>query len=126
MGENAKVSVANGGGVVIASTLSSLFGSDTGDQLTAEGASWSEKIAQIVVSNPQVSVTVEGLSMTGDIHIPAQQALSVARKLKEAGVEAERVASLGRDGNLKEGVQVIIHPAYGGAFYDMVREEMKK
>ncbi|MFC4096652.1 OmpA family protein [Euzebyella saccharophila] len=124
MGENAKISVANGG-VVVSNTLNGLFGSDTGDQLTAEGASWAEKIAQILAANPKANVTVEGLSMTGDIHIPAQQALSVARKLKEAGVEAERVASLGRDGNLKEGIQVIIHPAYG-AFYDMVREEMKK
>ncbi|AYN68178.1 hypothetical protein D1013_12745 [Euzebyella marina] len=123
MGENAKISVSNGG-VVISSDLNSLFGSDTGDQLTAEGGSWTEKVAQILAANPKTSVTVEGLSMTGDIHIPAQQALSVARKLKEAGVEAERVSSLGRDGNLKEGIQVNIHPAYD-QFYLMAREEMK-
>lgn len=123
MGENAKIGVSNGA-VVISSDLNSLFGSDTGDKLTSNAVAWVEKVANILKANPKTAVTVEGLSMTGDLNIPAQQALSVANKLKELGVEAERIVSLGRDGNLKEGVQVSIHPSYSD-FYLMVREEMK-
>ncbi|SHJ91488.1 OmpA family protein [Pseudozobellia thermophila] len=124
MGENAKIGVSEGT-VVISSDLSSLFGSDTGDKLTPTAEAWVEKVANILKANPKTSVTVEGLSMTGDLNIPAQQALAVANKLKEFGIEAERIVSLGRDGNLKEGVQIGIHPSFSD-FYLMVREEMKK
>ncbi|WP_209400568.1 hypothetical protein [Pseudozobellia sp. WGM2] len=123
MGENAKIGV-NEGTVVISSDLNSLFGNDTGDKLTSEAEGWVEKIANILKANPKTSVTIEGLSMTGDLNIPAQQALSVAAQLKQLGIEGERIVSLGRDGNLKEGVQVGIHPSFTD-FYLMVREEMK-
>lgn len=124
MGENAKISVSEGA-VVVSSDLSSLYGSDTGTALTPEAEAWTEKIANILMANPSTSVTIEGLSMTGDIETPAKQAMAIASLLqKKFKIAPERIMALGRDGNLKEGVQVNIHPDFN-KFYLMVREQMK-
>ncbi|WP_289042260.1 hypothetical protein [uncultured Zobellia sp.] len=124
MGENAKIAVS-GGAVVVSSDLSSLYGSDTGTTLTAEGEAWVEKIANILIANPSTSVTIEGLSMTGDLETPAKQSMTIAAALQNKfAIASERMTALGRDGNLKEGVQVNIHPDFN-KFYLMVREQMK-
>ncbi|WP_289062815.1 hypothetical protein [uncultured Zobellia sp.] len=124
MGENAKIAVS-GGAVVVSSDLSSLYGSDTGTTLTAEGEAWVEKIANILIANPSTSVTIEGLSMTGDLETPAKQSMTIATALQNKfAIASERMTALGRDGNLKEGVQVNIHPDFN-KFYLMVREQMK-
>ncbi|MDO6820384.1 hypothetical protein [Zobellia sp. 1_MG-2023] len=124
MGENAKIAVS-GGAVVVSSDLSSLYGSDTGTTLTPEGEAWVEKIANILIANPSTSVTIEGLSMTGDLETPAKQSMTIAAALQNKfAIASERMTALGRDGNLKEGVQVNIHPDFN-KFYLMVREQMK-
>ncbi|MUH37156.1 hypothetical protein D9O36_14990 [Zobellia amurskyensis] len=124
MGENAKIGVSEGA-VVVSSDLSSLYGSDTGTALTAEGEAWVEKIANILIANPSTSATIEGLSMTGDLATPAKQSMAIATVLQSKfAIAAERMTAIGRDGNLKEGVQVNIHPDFN-KFYLMVREQMK-
>ncbi|CAZ98684.1 hypothetical protein Q4603_10390 [Zobellia galactanivorans] len=124
MGENAKIGVSEGA-VVISSDLASLFGSDTGTTPTPQAEAWVEKIANILNANPTTAVTIEGLSMTGDLETPAKQAVALATLLQSKfNIPAERIKALGRDGNLKEGVQVNIHPEFD-KFYLMVREHMK-
>jgi len=124
LGENAKIGVSNGA-VLISSKLAALFGSDTGKTVTAESEIWIGKIAEVLKANPETSVTIEGLSMTGDLKTPADQALAVETLLtSKFEIAPERILSIGKDGNLKEGVVLKIHPNYE-SFYSMVKEEMK-
>ncbi|NNE78052.1 MAG: hypothetical protein HKN31_13380 [Pricia sp.] len=124
MGENAKIGVS-AGAVVISSSLTALFGDDTGTTLVPEAEVWAEKIANVLKANPRTAVTIEGLSMTGDLKLPAQQATAISTILQDKfAIDPNRITTLGRDGNLKEGVQVSIHPPFN-QFYLMVRENMK-
>jgi len=123
LGENAKIGVANGA-VVISSDLATLFGSDTEATITAEAEPWVQKIGQILTANPNMAVTIEGLSMTGNLDLPAQQASAVSSALQRLEIAPERITALGKDGNLKEGVLIKIHPKFD-EFYVMVKDNMK-
>lgn len=123
LGENAKIGVSNGM-VVISSDLTSLFGSDTGSAITTEAEPWIQKIGQLLAANPKTAVTIEGLSMTGNLVLPAQQASAVSTALQALSVAPERITALGKDGNLKEGVVIKIHPKFD-EFYQMVKDNMK-
>ena len=124
LGEDAKIAVSKGS-VVVSSDLTTLYGSDSGTTLTPQAENWAEKLADILKSNPATAIDIEGLSMTGDLNVPAQQALSLSTVLQNKfQIAPERINTLGMDGNLKEGVQVKIHPKFSD-FYLMVREEMK-
>ncbi|MFS4491752.1 OmpA family protein [Maribacter sp. 2308TA10-17] len=123
LGENAKIGVSNGM-VIISSSLTSLFESDTEATITPEAEPWVQKIGQILVANPNMAVTIEGLSMTGNLDLPAQQASAVSSALQRLEIAADRITALGKDGNLKEGVVIKIHPKFD-EFYKMVKESMK-
>ncbi len=123
LGENAKIGVSNGM-VVISSGLASLFGSDTGSTIAVEAEPWVQKIGQILVANPNMAVTIEGLSMTGNLDLPAQQASAISSALQRLEIAPERITAVGKDGNLKEGVLIRIHPKFD-EFYKMVKENMK-
>lgn len=124
LGENAKIAVSNGS-IVVSSDLSTLFGSDTGTKLTPEAEAWVEKIANVLKANPTTALDIEGLSMTGDLDLPAQQALALSTVLQSKfAIEPDRITTIGKDGNLKEGIQIKIHPKFN-EFYLMVRDEMK-
>ena len=124
LGENAKIGVSNGS-VIIATTLESLFGTTTGVTVTAEGATWLEKIANILNANPKVSITISGLSMTGELNAAANQASAVGAVLQnQFSIDPNRINSLGKDGNFKEGINLKLHPDYN-QFYNMVKENMK-
>lgn len=124
LGENAKISVVNGE-VVISESLPVLFGNDTGTTVSGSSESFLGQIASVLNANPNMMLTVEGLSMTGDLDLPAKQAASITALLqKKFAVDPSRMGSLGRDGNLKEGILMRIHPKYD-QFYLMVRGNMK-
>ncbi len=123
LGENAKIGVTNGM-VVISPDLNTLFGNDTGSTISSEAQLMIQKIAQILVSNPDMDITIEGLSMTGDLDLPAQQASAISTALQGLEIPAERIHTVGKDGNLKEGVLLKIHPKFS-AFYHMVKEHLK-
>jgi len=124
LGENAKVGVSNGS-VVISSTLDALFGSTNAAVVTPEGTAWLEKVANILKSNPKVSMTIKGLSMTGELDLAADQAAAIGTILqKQYGIIPSRINSLGMDGNFKEGINFTIHPDYS-EFYSMVKAHMK-
>lgn len=123
LGENAKIGVSNGI-VVISSSLDVLYGSDASTAVTPEGQAWLQKIANILNVNPEMALTIEGLSMTGNLEVPAQQATAIKTTLQNLGISADRITSLGKDGNLKEGVVLKMHPKYE-PFYMMVKANMK-
>lgn len=123
LGENAKVGVLNGM-VVISSSLAALFGNDTESTISTEAEPWVQKIGQILIANPNMAVTIEGLSMTGNLDLPAQQASALSSALQRLEIAPERITALGKDGNLKEGVVIKIHPKFND-FYKMVKENMK-
>ncbi|MFK7814019.1 MAG: hypothetical protein AB8B59_16095 [Maribacter sp.] len=123
LGENAKIGVSNGM-VIISSSLASLFGGDTESTITTESEPWVQKIGQILTANPNMAVTIEGLSMTGNLDLPAQQATAISNALQRLEIAPERITALGKDGNLKEGVVIKIHPKFD-EFYNMVKENMK-
>ncbi len=124
LGENAKIGVSNGS-VIIATKLESLFDTATGVTVTVEGTSWLEKIASILNANPKVSITIEGLSMTGELDAAADQASAIGAVLQnQFSIDPNRIISLGKDGNFKEGINIKLHPDYN-QFYDMAKENMK-
>lgn len=124
LGENARIGVSEGK-VIIASKLEALFDPTTGTQLTSESTAWLEKISNILTANPKVALTIEGLSMTGELDLAADQAAAIGAVLqKQFSIDPNRIHTLGKDGNFKEGINLIIHPDYA-RFYDMVKESMK-
>lgn len=123
LGENANVGVSSGM-VIISSGLTALFGSDTESTITTEAEPWVLKIGQILTANPNMAVTIEGLSMTGNLELPAQQASAISSALQRLEIAPERITALGKDGNLKEGVVIKIHPNFD-EFYMMVKDNMK-
>ena len=124
LGENAKIGVSNGG-LVISEGFETLFGKSSNATLTPEAEPWIGKIAAILKANPEMNLTVEGLSMTGELALASQQATAISLALQQQfEINPERITGLGRDGNLKEGISLKIHPKYD-EFYMMVKENMK-
>lgn len=124
LGEQARIGVSEGN-VIIASKLEALFAPTTGTKLTPESTAWLEKISNILNANPKVALTIEGLSMTGELELAADQAAAIGSVLqKQFSIAAHRIQTLGKDGNFKEGINLIIHPDYA-LFYGIVKESMK-
>ena len=75
-------------------------------------------------TNPNVVLTIEGLSMTGELALAADQASAIGAALqKQFTIEPERIVTLGKDGNFKEGINLNIHPDYN-LFYLIVKKSM--
>lgn len=123
LGENAKVGVSDGV-VVISTTITSLFETEASSVITTESETWLLKIAALLNKNPTTALSIEGLSMTGDLNLPAQQANSIANTLQKMDVANDRITALGKDGGFKEGMVLKIHPKYE-RFYRAVKESMK-
>jgi len=123
LGENAKIGVSSGV-VVISSDLASLFGGDEATEISTEAEDWIQKIGQVLKVNSTMAVTIEGLSMTGNLDLPAQQAVAVSSALQQLEIDPKRITTLGKDGNLKEGIVIKIHPDYQD-FYQMMKEQIK-
>ncbi len=124
LGEDVKIGVS-GGAVVISNNLIALFGGDTSTSVTTEAQSWLEKVANILTANPKMALTIEGLSMTGNLPLATQQAAAISEVFqKQFTIAPERITILGKDGNFKEGINLKVHPKYD-VFYRMVKENMK-
>lgn len=124
LGENAKIGVS-GSSVVISTDLFAMFGGDSSSKVAVTGEEWLKKIATILGVNPDMAVTVEGLTMTGNLELAAQQAAVISGMLqKQFSIAPERITALGKDGNFKEGVNIRIHPKFE-QFYTMVKKNMK-
>ncbi|MDG1572848.1 hypothetical protein OZ410_11025 [Robiginitalea sp. M366] len=125
LGPDAQLKAA-GGSLVISASLEQLFGSDTGTALTETSNPLLAGVATLAAAHPQLGITVEGLSMTGDLATATQQAASVLSALRDQhGVPVVRMGARGRDGNFSEGVDILLHPDYR-AFYREVKSEIKQ
>ncbi|NJB70060.1 ABC-type transporter Mla subunit MlaD [Saonia flava] len=125
LGENAQIGVSNGA-VIVSTKKDAFFSEDTSTTVLETGIPTLEKIAAILTANPSMGLTIEGLSMTGELDLAALQASSLSTILqKQFSIAPERIIILGKDGNLKEGFNLKIHPQFG-AFYLKVRESMKE
>ncbi|MFK5974265.1 MAG: hypothetical protein QM485_13415 [Flavobacteriaceae bacterium] len=125
LGENARISVVNGI-IIITKDLTSLFGKATNSKVLGPAESFIGQVAGILIANPNMAITLEGLSMTGELDLAAKQANSVATMLqKKFEINSDRIMALSKDGNFKEGVNFKIHPKFD-QFYVMVRENMRK
>ncbi len=124
LGENARLKVA-AGSLVISGGLTELMGSDTGTEVTEGGKQMLERVAALINAYPNLAVTVDGLSMTGDMVLAARQATEVMNVLQsEFSVPESRMRVRARDGNFSEGVDILLHPDYR-RFYSFVKEEVK-
>lgn len=124
LGENAKLALTNGG-LIISSSLNFIFSKPEATTVSEKALPWLEKIAAILKANPKTNLTIEGLSMTGELNTAAQQALAVANILKKnTEIDPSRISATGKDGNLKEGINLFIHADYP-SFYNMVKNHMK-
>ncbi|GMN08990.1 hypothetical protein MTsPCn9_05540 [Croceitalea sp. MTPC9] len=124
MGAGAKVGITDGE-LLISNSLDSLFGSDTAIKLTEGGLAWAKKVGELIKANPDRSVIVEGLNITGEFEQSYNQATAVANGiLKTEGIEPNKIKVLVKDGNFKEGVSVRIGPNHK-AFYTMLKTEFK-
>ncbi len=124
LGENAKVSVAEGV-ISISSSLDNLFGSDTGSELTEEGKTWLQGVANVIKLNPNFTTEVEGLNITGEFGPTYLQAASVATELVTTlEVPAEKIGIAVKDGNFKEGINIKLQPDYKG-FYATAKQSAK-
>jgi len=124
LGENARLKVA-AGSLVISGGLTELFGSDSGTEVTEGGKATLERIAALIAAHPGLAVTVDGLSMTGDMALAARQATEVMNVLQsDFSVPESRMQARARDGNFSEGVDILLHPDYR-KFYSLVKADLK-
>ncbi len=123
LGENANIGIS-GNSIVISNSLMSLFENDQNAVVSEQGEMLLQKVANVLAMNPNFDLTIEGLSMTGDLVLPREQANAVSMVLQKFGVSFEKITAVGRDGDLKEGVLLKMHPQYA-KFYTMVKENMK-
>ncbi|MFZ9003318.1 MAG: hypothetical protein EP302_03780 [Bacteroidetes bacterium] len=124
LGENARMKVA-AGSLIISGGLTELMGSDTGTEVTEDGRTMLQRVAALINAYPDMAVTVDGLTMTGDMVLAARQATEVMNVLQsEFSVPESRMKARARDGNFSEGVDILLHPDYR-RFYSFVKEEVK-
>lgn len=124
LGQDAQVGIGDGD-IIFSNSLDFLFGSDSGTQLTDAAKASLEKIGQIIIANPDRTVMVEGLNITGEFDLTYQQSLSVANALLSVeGIKPESLAILAKDGNFKEGV-IIRLSSDTKAFYKKLKTEFR-
>jgi hypothetical protein len=125
LGPDTKIAVGSGS-LVITASLETLFGSDTGVDVVDASKPWLEGVANLLKAYPQFSATIEGLSMTGEISLAANQATAVMNHFQKVlGIDATRLTARGRDGNFSEGVNILLHPDHK-SFYSQVRSEIQR
>ncbi|MFS4469072.1 hypothetical protein [Maribacter sp. 2210JD10-5] len=124
LGENAKVSVSDGT-VILSEKMDFFFEGGLGTVLLEPTKDWLANLAKLLNANPNIPVTVEGLSITGEFDVALSQAATVtAALIKEHGVSGNNITVAAGDGGFSESLRVKIHPDYK-AFYDKAKADMK-
>ena len=124
LGADTQVAIA-GGAIVITQKLDFLFGSDTGTVVMESANDWLANVAQIILMNPDRSVTIEGLNITGEFEVSFNQAQAIGNTLwKNHAVPVARLKLVAKDGNFKEGIAIRLGPNYK-AFYSEAKKTLK-
>lgn len=125
LGPDAKVKVA-GGSLVVSESLETLFGSDTGSKVIPEAENWINGVIALLKAHPEMQISVEGLTMIGDLSMAAIQATTVMNSLrKDDAMKNRPIWASGKDGNFSEGIDIVIQPDYK-KFYFSVKSEMQR
>ncbi|PRX54729.1 hypothetical protein [Flagellimonas meridianipacifica] len=124
LGENANANFSEGD-IILSGSLNTLFGSDSSMELTDEGNEWLARVADIIKANPDRKTEVVGLNITGEFATTYDQAIAVTKRLTDSlGVTTEKLSTLVKDGNFKEGIAIKLRPNYED-FYGKVKESVK-
>ncbi|MFS4455607.1 hypothetical protein [Maribacter sp. 2304DJ31-5] len=124
LGENTKVSVADGV-VIVSEKLDFFFADGLGTDLLEPSKIWLTNLAKVLNANPNALITVEGMNITGELDVALGQAGTVAATLIKAhGINGSRITAKGSDGGFKESLQVKIHPDYK-AFYTKAKDDIR-
>jgi hypothetical protein len=125
LGPEAKVKVA-GGALIVSESLETLFGSDTGSKVKPEAEPWINGVIGLLKAHPEMQISIEGLTMIGDLSIAAIQATAVMNALrKDEALKNRSLWASGRDGNFSEGIDIVIQPDYR-KFYYSVKSEVQR
>lgn len=125
LGPDAKVKVS-GGSLIVSESLEALFGSDTGLKLQPEAENWINGVIGLLKAHPEMQISIEGLTMIGDLSHAAIQATAVMNALrKDEALKNRPLWASGKDGNFSEGIDIVIHPDYR-KFYYSVKSEMQR
>ena len=124
LGENAKVQV-NDGVVIISESIDFFYADGLGNSLLNSSKDWINNVAKVINASPKATISVMGMSITGEFDIALSQATEVAKTLiKEGSVSGLRLDVKAGDGGFKESIQIRIHPDYK-AFYAKAKDDMK-
>ena len=124
LGENAKVSVSEGT-VNFSENLDFFFTDGLGVKINPESKVWLENVSKVLNANPKSKITVASLNITGELDLALAQAATIASILiKDYGVSGDRINAVGKDGGLRESIQIKVQPDYK-AFYDLAKGEVK-
>ncbi|WP_222984277.1 hypothetical protein [Flagellimonas meishanensis] len=124
LGENANVNVS-AGTIIISNSLDGLFGSDSAVALTEEGKAWLSNVAKVIMLNPNFTVEIEGLNITGEFGPTFDKVASVAKELvNQSGIPTDKLTLAAKDGNFREGINVKLQPDYK-AFYSEAKNSVK-
>lgn len=124
LGPEAKIGISSGD-VIISNSLTSLFGTDSGTQLSETASAYLQKVGQLILANPDRAVFLEGLNITGEFDLTYQQTLAVAKGLLVTeGLNPEKLSVVAKDGNFKEGINIRL-TSDNKAFYKSLKEAFK-
>lgn len=124
LGEDAKIA-ASANAIVVSLARDALFESDSIALKPTAGEAYLKHIAAMLNTYPDVDMTLETLSNTGELELAGHQAAIIATTLqKHFGIADHRLNTLGKDGGLREGILLKFHPDFA-TFYDMVKTELK-
>lgn len=124
LGDDTQIGTSKGA-IVIQKSLDFIFEDQANGTLSEVANTWLAQVAQVIKSNPDRSIEVTGLSMTGEFDIAYLQAVAVANTLiKNHEISAERLMVMAKDGNFSEGITIRLSPDYV-KFYDTVKESIK-
>lgn len=125
LGENARVSV-QAGAVTVELNSTTLFGSSSGAQLSADGDVFLGKIAAVINANPDTEATlVSQFDTINESSVTDQRSLAIFNSIKKSANGQEDRLYLTTKGSSTETFQIRIHPRLN-SFYLRVRESIKK
>ena len=124
LGENAQVGVQTGA-VVVQLNSTTLFGSPTSTQLSADGDDFLSKIAAVIKANPDTEATlVTQFDTINRSSATDQRSLAIINNIKTNTPGEDQRLYQTSEGSAAESFQIRIHPKLN-SFYLRIRESVK-